>query len=317
MIAFWSRLRAFALRLSRSASWDRALDDELQAYLDHQIDARISAGMSPAEARRTALADMGGVEQVKEQVRSATTGAWFDTFRQDLRYAFRALQHSRGFTTWVIGSLAIGMAVTIAALALLNATLFLPFPEVTDQKRLVRVSMSRNCGRPDCWTRMSAPAHYDALRERLTGVQGLAAYTAGEIAFGLPDARSLQAVLASGNYFEVLGVRPLWAVPSAPARHEGRPPQPSSPTACGRASSAPIRQRLDGRYASPISSFTSSAWRPRIFPASIGAGPRVRGGWRLAAALKSGFRCGWRTVSCRSRQPSSVDRNAICTSSDG
>ena len=165
--------------------------------------------MSPAEARRTALADMGGVEQVKEQVRSATTGAWFDTFRQDLRYAFRALQHSRGFTTWVIGSLAIGMAVTIAALALLNALLILPFPEVTDQKRLVRVSMSRNCGRPDCWTRMSAPAHYDALREGLTGAQSLAAYTLGEIAVGLPDARSLTAVLASDNYFEVLGVRPL------------------------------------------------------------------------------------------------------------
>ena len=85
--------------------------------------------MWPAEARRrTALADMGGIEQVKEQVRSATTGAWFDTFRQDLRYAFRALQHSRGFTTWVVGSLAIGMAVTIAALALLNATSVPPVP---------------------------------------------------------------------------------------------------------------------------------------------------------------------------------------------
>ena len=105
--------------------------------------------------------------------------------------------------------------------------------------------MSRNCGRPDCWTRMSAPAHYEALREGLTGVQGLAAYTAGEIAVGLPDARSLQAVLAStGNYFEVFGVRPCFGagVPSAPATHEGRPPQPSSPTACGRASSAPIRE---------------------------------------------------------------------------
>jgi putative ABC transport system permease protein len=165
--------------------------------------------MSPAEARRTALADMGGVEQVKEQVRSSVSGAWFDTFRQDLRYAFRALRHSRGFTAWVIGSLAIGMAVTIAALALLNALLILPFPEVTDQKRLVRVSMSRNCGRPDCWVQMSGTAHYDALLEGLTGVHGLAAYTLGEIAVGLPDARSLQAVFASDNYFEVLGVRPL------------------------------------------------------------------------------------------------------------
>jgi hypothetical protein len=39
---------------------------------------------------------------------------------QDLRYACRALQHSRAFTAWVVGSLAIGMAVTIAAVAFLN-----------------------------------------------------------------------------------------------------------------------------------------------------------------------------------------------------
>ena len=50
---------------------------------------------------------------------------------QDLRHAWRTLRHSRGYTAWVVGSLAIGMAVTIAALALLNALMILPFPEVT------------------------------------------------------------------------------------------------------------------------------------------------------------------------------------------
>ena len=128
---------------------------------------------------------------------------------QDFRYAWRTLQHSRGYTAWVVGSLAIGMAVTIAAVALLNALMILPFPEVTEQQRLVRVSMSRSCGRPDCWVRMSAPAHYDALREGLTGIQGLAAYAVGDIAAGLPEARSLRAIVSSANYFDVLGVRPV------------------------------------------------------------------------------------------------------------
>ncbi len=100
------------------------------------------------------------------------------------------------------------MAVTIAALALLNALLFLPFPEVTEQQRLVRVTMLRNCGRPDCWIPLSAPGDYEIAREGLTGVQGLAAYAIGDIALGLPDARSMQGVLASANYFDVLGVRP-------------------------------------------------------------------------------------------------------------
>jgi hypothetical protein len=42
---------------------DRALDDEIQAYLAEDIAARIRRGESPAGARRTALVELGGVEQ--------------------------------------------------------------------------------------------------------------------------------------------------------------------------------------------------------------------------------------------------------------
>jgi putative ABC transport system permease protein len=114
---------------------------------------------------------------------------------------------SRNYSAWVVGSLTVGMAVTIAALALLNAVLILPFPEVTAQHQLARVTLLRNCGRGDCWTRMSASADYDTAREGLTAVRGLAAYALGDIAVALPDARSMQGVLASANYFDVLGVR--------------------------------------------------------------------------------------------------------------
>jgi predicted permease len=107
----------------------------------------------------------------------------------------------------VIGSLAIGMAVTIAGLAVLNALLFLPFPAVTNQQQLIRLSMLRNCGRPDCWIRMSTAADYEIVREGLSGAQGIAAYAIGDVAVALPDARSMRGVLASPNYFEVLGVR--------------------------------------------------------------------------------------------------------------
>jgi predicted permease len=127
---------------------------------------------------------------------------------QDIRYAIRALRHSRRFTFWVVGSLALGMAVTIAALALLNASMILPFPHITDQHRLARISISRNCGRPDCWTRMSTPADLDALRGGLPSIDAVAAYTAGEVAAALPAARSMRALVTSANYFEVLGVRP-------------------------------------------------------------------------------------------------------------
>lgn len=134
--------------------------------------------------------------------------ASLETLRQDLRYAFRALRHARGFAAWVAGSLAIGMAVTIAALALLSALMFEPFPGVTEQHRLVRVTVSHSCGgRLDCWSRMASEADYAALRDGLTGLDGLAAYMPGDLAVALPEARSMRGLFASANYFEVLGVR--------------------------------------------------------------------------------------------------------------
>src|SRR5215204_114629 len=118
-----------------------------------------------------------------------------------LRHAVRSLVHAPAFSLWVIGSLAIGMAVAIAALALVNALLFSPFAAVTAQERLVRVAVSRTCGRPDCVNRMSSPADYATLREGLTGLQGLAAYTQGEVGVAIPEARSMRGAVTSADYF--------------------------------------------------------------------------------------------------------------------
>ena len=157
----------------------------------------------------------------------------FSGLVDDLRGALRSLRRSGAFTAWVVGSLAIGMAVTIAAFALLNAALLLPFQGIADQDRLVRVSVSENCGRPDCWRRMFSPADYRTLQEGLHSVQGLAAYSFGDVAAGVPDARLLRAIAASPNYFDVLGVRPALGRTFGAGDAAANAPSPSSPTAPG------------------------------------------------------------------------------------
>jgi predicted permease len=208
-MAFLPRLGAFVRRRRRSASWETTLHHELQAYLDHEVDARVAAGMSPMEARRTALAEFGGIEPVKAHVRAGASGAWVDVLSQDLRYAYNTLRQSGGFAAWIVGSLALGMAVMIAAFAFLIALLLGPFPHVTQQERLVRLSLTQNCGAPDCRRRMSSSEDLVALRQGLAALQGLSGYTYRQVAVGLPEARSFRGVLSSGNYFDVLGIRPV------------------------------------------------------------------------------------------------------------
>ena len=70
-----SRLVAMVRRWRDGDARDRTLDAELDSFVQHDIDARIESGMTPAEARRTALASIGGLQQVREHAREARTGA--------------------------------------------------------------------------------------------------------------------------------------------------------------------------------------------------------------------------------------------------
>lgn len=56
--------------LFRRKAADSELDSELRFHLERQIAANISAGMPPGEARRAALSEFGGVEQLKEECRA-------------------------------------------------------------------------------------------------------------------------------------------------------------------------------------------------------------------------------------------------------
>jgi len=53
------------------------------------IDENIRAGMPPKEAQRAARIELGGSEQVKEQVREARIGNWLHSVLSDCRYGIR------------------------------------------------------------------------------------------------------------------------------------------------------------------------------------------------------------------------------------
>jgi len=97
---WFNKLSSWLRFLLHQRETDQALDEEIQFHLDTKTDQYIEKGMTPEAARRAARIELGGVEQVKEQVRAVRTGAWLETFVQDVRFGLRLLRRSPVFSVW-------------------------------------------------------------------------------------------------------------------------------------------------------------------------------------------------------------------------
>ena len=104
-----SRMKSGLRNLFHQGKVEKDLDAEVRAYVDQLADERIAAGMSPLEARRSALALMGGTEQVKQSVRDSRAAAGIETVVQDVRFALRVLRKTPGFATVVVLTLALAI----------------------------------------------------------------------------------------------------------------------------------------------------------------------------------------------------------------
>jgi putative ABC transport system permease protein len=120
---------------------EQDLDDELQSFVDMAAADRIRDGAAPADARRRAMIQLGGVEQTKERVRTARHGAWIDEFWRDVLHGVRQLRRAPVFAITVVVTLALGIGANTLAFSIVHAVLVrdLPYP---DPDRVVLVWFS-------------------------------------------------------------------------------------------------------------------------------------------------------------------------------
>jgi predicted permease len=194
-------LRSFLTRarnLFRSSTpLERELTDELHCHLQLHIDDNLRRGLSPDEARRQALLQLGGLEQTKESVREQRSLPFFETLFRDLRYAFRTHRKSPTFTLVSALTLALGIGANTAIFSLVDNILLrpLPFPQ---PQNLVSVTGTYPQGA------------FVALRDQVKSLD-VAAYAEG-YEFNLNrrgEPLRLAATPVSAEFFKVLGSQPF------------------------------------------------------------------------------------------------------------
>ena len=201
-------LRAWITRLSGMFSKqnrERDFADEIESHVQMHVDDNLRAGMSPEEARRQALLQLGGVEQVRQNYRERATIPFLEGLVQDLRFSWRQLIKNPGFACTAILVLALGMGASVAIFAFVDAALIKPLP-YRDPNRLVNATESvamiprANLSYPDYldWkSRNHVFSSLDVWNER-----GYMLRTADGV-------QLVPGVRVSDGFFSTLGVAPL------------------------------------------------------------------------------------------------------------
>lgn len=187
---------------------DRAedtLDAELRAYVEELTDRNIARGVPGEEARRQALVEAGGIEQVKESVREAWLGHGLETAWQDVRYAVRSLLRTPGFTVIVVVTLALGIGANLTMFSVLRAVLWRPLP-YPEPDRIVSIQVdARNV--PHVGATSSEVLE---LQERSHSFQQVSTLQAVDANIEYADETERAAAESvSDNFLPMLGARPV------------------------------------------------------------------------------------------------------------
>ena len=205
-MAWYHELRAAARALARRRQDERELDEEMGFHVDMEAARHERAGLAPAEARRRALRDFGGVERYKEEVRDERGTRALDDAAQDVRFAARALRRRPGLALVASFTLAVGIGAAATLFGVVRAALLAPLP-YGDAGRVVSV-WSAWKGFDQTWLSYD---EFEGYRAGVRAFADVALFSDGAATFtdGAGDPERVRTASVTANLFHVLGVSPV------------------------------------------------------------------------------------------------------------
>ena len=203
------KMRSFLRNLFLSRRVEADLDNEVRSHLELMTAENMLAGMGPEEARRAARIELGGVEQVKEQVRDERAGHWVQSVIADCRFGIRQMRKNPGFSVVAIIALALGIGFSTIIFSIFYNGVLHPFP-YRDAERLTVIGITDTQHNSERFREMYHLDEVAAFRKQSQTFEDIVAYSGVDL-FYLHQGTSeqLNGCVVTPNVMEFWGVAPL------------------------------------------------------------------------------------------------------------
>jgi predicted permease len=191
----------------RQRQFERDLAEEIEfhrAMAQQELERNSVPGASAEDAARRAI---GNTTLAREDSRGVWIWPWLESLWQDAAYALRNLRRQPGFTAVVVLVLATVIGLHTTLVTVIAGVVLRPWPGVQDAHRVVAVYLLGPAGGSAGFAGGLPLAAYRTVAERAKSLSGVVATRAEEVLVGTGDsARSTEALLVTGHFFDVLGI---------------------------------------------------------------------------------------------------------------
>lgn len=191
----------------RNSDFNQQLDSELRHHLESLVQEKVAKGSNAEEARRQALLEFGGPEQVKEELRDIHRLPFLETGLANLRFALRLIRKSPGFSFVVILTLALGIGANSAVFSAIDAILLRPLPFPHSEQLVVLRQFDRTSKGTPSFVAATRLEDWNRLNSTFQAISGYYTEDVSDLSGPIPE-KVTEAMVAS-RFFQVWGISPV------------------------------------------------------------------------------------------------------------